>query len=121
MRRADGVYRWWLIRGVPLRDATGNVLKWFGTCTDIHDLKLAELEISRTNQALEAEIVERKRAEDAAETANRAKGEFLANMSHEIRTPLNGVVGMTELALGRTSAPSSASIWTWSSRPASRC
>ena len=100
MRRADGVYRWWLIRGVPLRDATGNVLKWFGTCTDIHDLKLAELEISRTNQALEAEIVERKRAEDAAETANRAKGQFLANMSHEIRTPLNGVVGMTELALG---------------------
>jgi two-component system sensor histidine kinase/response regulator len=100
IRRADGVYRWWLIRGVPLRDATGNVLKWFGTCTDIHDLKLAELEISRTNQALEAEIVERKRAEDAAETANRAKGQFLANMSHEIRTPLNGVVGMTELALG---------------------
>ena len=54
MRRADGVYRWWLIRGVPLRTPTGNVLKWFGTCTDIHDLKLAELEISRTNQALEA-------------------------------------------------------------------
>ena len=100
LRRADGVYRWWLIRGVPLRDATGNVLKWFGTCTDIHELKLAELEISRTNQALEAEIVERKRAEDAAETANRAKSQFLANMSHEIRTPLNGVLGMTELALG---------------------
>jgi PAS domain S-box-containing protein len=100
LRRADGAYRWWLIRGVPLRDTAGTVLKWFGTCTDIHDLKLAELEISRTNQALEAEIVERKRAEDAAETANRAKGQFLANMSHEIRTPLNGVVGMTELALG---------------------
>ena len=44
--------------------------------------------------------MERKRAEDAAEAANRSKSEFLANMSHEIRTPLNGVVGMTELALG---------------------
>ena len=99
LRRADGVYRWWLIRGVPLRDAAGNVLKWFGTCTDIHDLKLAELEISRTNQALKVEIVERKRAEEAAEAANRSKSEFLANMSHEIRTPMNGVVGMTELAL----------------------
>jgi signal transduction histidine kinase/DNA-binding response OmpR family regulator len=54
----------------------------------------------RTHQALEAEIVERKRAEDAAETANHAKSEFLANMSHEIRTPMNGVIGMTELALG---------------------
>ncbi|MEP7310538.1 MAG: PAS domain S-box protein [Acidobacteriota bacterium] len=98
--RADGVYRWWLIRGVPLRDTAGNVLKWFGTCTDIHDLKLAELEIVRTNLALHVEIVERKRAEDAAGAANRSKSEFLANMSHEIRTPLNGVVGMTELALG---------------------
>ncbi|MEO8453020.1 MAG: PAS domain-containing protein, partial [Gemmatimonadota bacterium] len=39
MRRADGVYRWWLVRGLPQLDATGNVVKWFGTCTDIHDLK----------------------------------------------------------------------------------
>lgn len=42
LRRADGVYRWWLTRGVPQRDAGGQVLKWFGTCTDIHDMKLAE-------------------------------------------------------------------------------
>jgi signal transduction histidine kinase/ActR/RegA family two-component response regulator len=76
------------------------VIKWFGTCTDIHEMKVAEQEISRANRALEVEIVERKRAEVAAETANRAKSEFLANMSHEIRTPLNGVIGMIELALG---------------------
>ena len=54
----------------------------------------------RTHQALQAEIAERKRAESAADTANRAKSDFLANMSHEIRTPMNGVIGMTELALG---------------------
>jgi diguanylate cyclase (GGDEF)-like protein/PAS domain S-box-containing protein len=42
LRRTDGVYRWWLIRGVPLQDAAGVILKWFGTCTDIHDLKLIE-------------------------------------------------------------------------------
>lgn len=52
IRRADGIYRWWLIRGVPLQGAAGNVLKWFGTCTDIHDLKMAELDISRANRAL---------------------------------------------------------------------
>ena len=39
-----------------------------------------------------------KRAEVAAESANRAKSEFLANMSHEIRTPLNAVLGLAQLA-----------------------
>ena len=102
MRGADATYRWWLIRCVPMRDASGLVCRWCGTCTDIHDLKLAELEVSRSNIALETEIVERRRAEHAADAANRAKSEFLANMSHEIRTPLNGVVGMTDLMLDTT-------------------
>jgi PAS domain S-box-containing protein len=42
LRRADGTYRWWLIRGVPVLDEKGHILKWFGTCTDINDLKQAE-------------------------------------------------------------------------------
>jgi diguanylate cyclase (GGDEF)-like protein/PAS domain S-box-containing protein len=42
IRRFDGVYRWWLIRGVPLQNAAGEILKWFGTSTDIHDLKMTE-------------------------------------------------------------------------------
>ncbi len=53
LRGADGLYRWFLIRGVPIKDANGTPLKWFGTCTDVHDLKLAELEISRINRALQ--------------------------------------------------------------------
>jgi PAS domain S-box-containing protein len=42
LRRADGVYRWWLIRGVPLLNANGEINKWFGTCTDIEQIKVAE-------------------------------------------------------------------------------
>lgn len=56
-------------------------------------------DLANANDALHAEIAERRRAETAAESANRAKSEFLANMSHEIRTPLNGIIGMTDLAL----------------------
>ncbi len=42
LRRADGIYRWWLIRGVPVRAAHGEIIKWFGTCTDIEEIKQSE-------------------------------------------------------------------------------
>ncbi|KAF2099304.1 hypothetical protein NA57DRAFT_23998, partial [Rhizodiscina lignyota] len=37
-RRFDGMWRWMLGRALPLRDNQGRILKWFGTCTDIHEL-----------------------------------------------------------------------------------
>jgi PAS domain S-box-containing protein len=42
LRRADGQYRWFLIRAVPLRDENGDIANWYGTSTDIEDLKRAE-------------------------------------------------------------------------------
>jgi PAS domain S-box-containing protein len=41
-RRADGEYRWFVYRAVPLRDETGNIVKWYGTTNDIDDRKRAE-------------------------------------------------------------------------------
>ncbi len=42
VRRTDGEYRWFKTRGVPIRGSDGNVFKWFGTCTDITDLRRTE-------------------------------------------------------------------------------
>lgn len=41
LRRADGVYRWTLGRATPIRNEAGEIARWFGTCTDIEDLKRA--------------------------------------------------------------------------------
>ena len=56
LRRADGTYRWWLVRGVPLFDDSGNILKWFGTCTDIHDLKIAEQALAASELKLQTAL-----------------------------------------------------------------
>src|SRR3984893_2639976 len=42
LRRADGEYLWFLLRGAPLRDEVGKIVKWFGTTTDIEDRKRSE-------------------------------------------------------------------------------
>ena len=76
LRGSDGSYRWFLSRAVPVRDEHGNMVCWFGTNTDIEDLRQAPV---------------------AAENANRVKDEFLATVSHELRTPLNAIMVWTHL------------------------
>src|SRR5438876_2540016 len=52
LRRADGNYRWWLIRNVPLRDELGNIVKWYGTAVDIEDRKQTEDALRRSEAYL---------------------------------------------------------------------
>lgn len=67
LRGADGVYRPFLTRINPLKDANGRILYWFGTNTDISEIK---------------------RMEAALRDADRRKDEFLATLAHELRNPL---------------------------------
>jgi PAS domain S-box-containing protein len=90
LRGADGHYRWFLSRALPLFEAGEEAeegetrpIGWFGTNTDITELREAEEQLAS--------------AKAAAEDANLAKSQFIANMSHELRTPLSAVIGYAEM------------------------
>jgi PAS domain S-box-containing protein len=52
LRGKDGNYRWFLSRAIPIRDEAGNVVRWFGTNTDISDRKQAEDALSESEERL---------------------------------------------------------------------
>ncbi len=80
LRRADGVYRWFHARGLPLCDAEGRVIRWYVLLTDIHDRKQAE-EALRQAQSDLARI-------------NRVTtmGELAASLGHEVNQPIGGLL-----------------------------
>ncbi len=75
-RAADGEYRWFLSRAVPLRDEHGKILRWYGVSTDINDRKRAEQE----REQLRADLAH----------VNRVSilGELAASVSHELKQPI---------------------------------
>jgi PAS domain S-box-containing protein len=82
-RSANGEYRWFLVRAVPLRDEHGKIRKWYGTLTDIEDRKRAEQERERLRQ-LEADLAYMSRA--------MTMGELAASLAHEIKQPIAAAV-----------------------------
>jgi PAS domain S-box-containing protein len=92
LQMADGHYRWHLSRAEPvlLSDENAGQLRWFGTATDIHELR-------QTQDALRVQ-------EERLREMDRRKDEFLAILAHELRNPLAPLRTAAEL-LQRTDHP----------------
>ncbi|MEJ1239328.1 PAS domain S-box protein [Chryseolinea sp. T2] len=81
MRRHDGQYRWLLARAMPFRNAQGTIVRWFGTCTDIHDQKAVE-------EQLEELVAERTYR---LKQSNDDLLQFAHVTSHDLKEPLRKV------------------------------
>jgi len=76
LRHRSGEYRWTLGRALPIHNEAGKIIRWMGTCTDIHDQKIAEERLK------EADV---------------RKDEFLAMLAHELRNPLAPISAAAQL------------------------
>src|SRR3984885_733483 len=99
MRRADSSFRWFLIQAVPLRDSGGEVVRWYGTNTDIEELKLAQEELRRQTSRLD-ELFEQSPEAVAVVSADdrivRVNKEFIRMFGYEpdelLGRPLNDLI-----------------------------
>jgi PAS domain S-box-containing protein len=87
LRRADGEYHWFLVRAEPLRDELGNVVKWYGTTTDIEDRRRDQDALLEAQDKL------------AQVTRVQAMGELAAAIAHEVNQPLTAIVTNANFSL----------------------
>jgi PAS domain S-box-containing protein len=92
--RVDGTLGWTFSRAVPLRNANGEIVEWFGAATDVTARKLAEQEIMQLNANLERRVAERT-AELAA--ANQELEAFTYSVAHDLRAPLRHINGFARI------------------------
>jgi PAS domain S-box-containing protein len=95
LRSKTGEYRWFLARAVPIHEAAGKIIRWFGTDTDVTER--------------ERLLAEEQRLREVAEANNRAKDEFLSIVSHELRTPLNAILGYSRMTHAKPNDPQAVS------------
>jgi PAS domain S-box-containing protein len=92
LRGANGEYRWFLSRAVPMQHDDGSVVGWFGTTTDITEQLKAEEAIRESEHRLRGALETERIARAEAERATKARDETLAVVAHDLRNPVHAIM-----------------------------
>jgi PAS domain S-box-containing protein len=87
LRRADGEFRWYHVRGEPLRDPQGRIIQWYGLSVDIDEAKKAEDRLRRSESSLAEAQLQLAHANRVA-----TMGQLTASITHEVNQPITAAV-----------------------------
>ncbi|MES2734641.1 MAG: PAS domain-containing protein [Bacteroidota bacterium] len=113
IRRADGAYRWMLIRSVALWTEQGGITQWMGTCTDLHEQKESEEnlqsmaeELTAINEEIQTRNQELALTNQQLIRINVDLDNFIYTASHDLKAPISNIEALLQ-ALLRTLSPES--------------
>lgn len=92
IRNKEGEFRWFLTKSVPLKDERGNIIRWFGTNTDVTE----------------------QRKDD------QRKNDFITMVSHELKTPLTSMNGYLQMLMMKAKKMRTSIVWSHSTGPRNR-
>jgi PAS domain S-box-containing protein len=90
LRGLDGTYRWFLSRALPIRNAEGQIIRWFGTNTDITELREMQAFLRESEERL-------KRQTSTLAEINKELESFSYSISHDLRAPLRTIVAFNHI------------------------
>ena len=94
LRASDQTYRWHLGRALPFRNKKGEIVYWFGTCTDIHDQKMANERLSELSQELNSLNTDLTEKNDELIKINSDLDIFVYSASHDLKAPVANIEGL---------------------------